>query len=152
VVADVSETATVWSRLGAVYDAARASIESAIAAESVLGWVGCHISHSYHSGASLYFTFAFIGGEPRGVLQRYLRVKKAAEDAFLASGATLSHHHAVGYEHLPWLEQDISAAGMAGLRGLKQGLDKDDVMNPGKLGSGLSFEEWGLAGEEVTRT
>jgi alkyldihydroxyacetonephosphate synthase len=146
IVSDVSETAAVWSRLPEVYETTRRAIEQAIAREGVSGWVGCHISHTYHSGASLYFTFAFPGSSrDADVLPQYLRVKKAAEDAFIASGATLSHHHAVGYEHLPWLERDISAAGMVGLRALKQGLDRDDVMNPGKLGAGLTFAEWGLA-------
>jgi alkyldihydroxyacetonephosphate synthase len=69
--------------------------------------VGCHVSHTYHAGASLYFTIGFIPKEG-DELVRYLRVKRAAEDAFLQNGATLSHHHAVGYEHLPWLEQEIS--------------------------------------------
>jgi alkyldihydroxyacetonephosphate synthase len=152
VVADVSETATVWRKIAGVYHAARASIANAIAAEGMPGWVGCHISHSYHSGASLYFTFAFTGSSRQEeVLSQYLRVKRAAEDAFLASGATLSHHHAVGYEHLPWLERDVSAAGMAGIRGLKQGLDKDDLMNPGKLAAGFGFADWGLGPGEARK-
>jgi alkyldihydroxyacetonephosphate synthase len=152
VVSDVSETAAVWSRLPAVYETTYRAIQAAIAREGARGWVGCHISHTYHSGASLYFTFAFTApGREEDVLPQYLRVKKASEDAFIASGATLSHHHGVGYEHLPWLERDVSPAGMAGLRALKQGLDRDDVMNPGKLGAGLTFAEWGLPDEELER-
>ncbi len=38
-------------------------------------------------------------------------VKSAIQQAFVDSGATLSHHHAVGTEHARWLEQDISAPG-----------------------------------------
>jgi alkyldihydroxyacetonephosphate synthase len=146
VLADVSETATVWSRLLPLYEASRRAIEDAIAAGGTPGWVGCHVSHSYHAGAALYFTFGVVAREGHEMAQ-YLRVKKAAEDSFLENGASLSHHHAVGYEHLPWLEQDVSVAGVKAIQGLKRGLDPDGVMNPGKLVSGFTFTDWGLPPE-----
>jgi len=146
VLADVSETSTVWSNLLPLYESSRRAIQSAIDAEGTPGLVGCHISHSYHAGASLYFTFGFAAKGGDG-LRQYLRIKKSAEDTFLENGATLSHHHAVGYEHLPWLERDISPAGLTAIEALKSGLDPLGVMNPGKLARGFSFEEWGLGKE-----
>ena len=143
VMADVSETCTVWSKLLPLYEASRGAIQAAIVAEGTPGVVGCHISHSYHAGASLYFTFGFVA-KKGDELGQYLRIKKAAEDSFLDNGATLSHHHAVGYEHLPWLQRDISAAGLTAIEALKSGLDPKGVMNPGKLARGFGFEEWGL--------
>jgi alkyldihydroxyacetonephosphate synthase len=141
VLADVSETSTIWSNLLSLHEKSLCAIQKAIDAESTPGTVGCHLSHSYDSGASLYFTFGFAaaGGEEMG---QYLRIKKAAQDSFLDHGATLSHHHAVGYEHLPWLERDISSTGLAALEALKAGLDPNGVMNPGKLSRGFGFEEW----------
>ena len=141
VLSDVSETCTVWSNLLPLYEASRRAIQTAIDAEGKPGLVGCHISHSYHTGASLYFTFGFLAkaGDEMG---QYLRIKKAAEDTFLENGATLSHHHAVGYEHLPWLERDISPAGLTAVEALKSGLDPQGVMNPGKLARGFGFAEW----------
>ena len=59
VLADVSETATLWSNLLPLYEAALAAIQGAIDAEGLTGVAGCHISHTYHAGASLYFTFGF---------------------------------------------------------------------------------------------
>ena len=141
VMADVSETATLWRNLLPLYESASRAIQAAIDAEAVPGIVGCHISHTYHTGASLYFTFG-MRATPGQEMAQYLRVKKAAEDAFLAGGATLSHHHAVGYEHLPWLEADISPAGMTAIEALKRGLDPGGVMNPGKLSRDFSFEDW----------
>jgi alkyldihydroxyacetonephosphate synthase len=74
-----------------------------------------------------------------------LYIKKAAEDAFMAGGGTLSHHHAVGSEHLPWVEADISPTGVKAVRALKDGLDPKGVMNPGKIIPGPNpVEEWGL--------
>ena len=42
------------------------------------------------------------------------------------------HHHAVGTEHARWLE-DISAAGVAMVRALLEGVDPGGNLNPGKI-------------------
>ena len=149
VVCDVSETSTVWSNLLPLYHSTIESIEKAIEETGVAPFAGCHISHCYHTGTSLYFTFACMENESGG-LRQYLLIKKAAEDAFLRGGATLSHHHAVGFEHAPWLEEDISETGVLAVRSVKEGLDPGGVMNPGKiLPDDRPFEGWGLEGEEV---
>ena len=92
----------------------------------------CHLSHSYHSGACLYFTFAFKhdGVDP---LAQYDQLKSAIQQAFVDSGGTLSHHHAVGTEHAPWLEQDISAPGVHMIDGLFTAMDPGRNFNPGKI-------------------
>jgi alkyldihydroxyacetonephosphate synthase len=129
--ADVSETAAPWSKLQGLYDATIASANSAYAELGCTGWVMCHLSHSYHSGACLYFTFAFVTGEdPIG---EYDIVKRAIQQSFIDCGGTLSHHHGVGTEHSPWLEQDISTEGTAILRGLFESTDPQGILNPGKI-------------------
>ena len=106
---DVSETAAPWSKLhAAVRQRDRRRRTQAYAQIGVTGWIMCHLSHSYHSGACLYFTFAFRHDEVDPLAQ-YDLVKSAIQQSFVDSGGTLSHHHAVGTEHAPWLEQDISA-------------------------------------------
>ena len=67
------------------------------------------------------------------MLAQYDVVKSAIQQAFVDNGATLSHHHAVGTEHAPWLEQDISEPGTAMLRALFDGTDPDHRLNPGKI-------------------
>jgi alkyldihydroxyacetonephosphate synthase len=52
----------------------------------------------------------------------------------LEHGGTVSHHHAVGRDHAPWLEAEIGATGLATLRAAKAQLDPQGVMNPGVLG------------------
>jgi alkyldihydroxyacetonephosphate synthase len=133
--ADVSETAAPWSRLGPLTDAVRAAADGAFATIGVRGWLMCHLSHSYHSGACLYFTFAFVpaSGSTRDPLAQYDVVKAAIQQAFIDSGATLSHHHAVGLEHAPWLAPDISPAGVAMVRALFDGIDPGHNLNPGKI-------------------
>jgi alkyldihydroxyacetonephosphate synthase len=133
VLADVSETAAPWSGLAAVYDDVTERARAAFVELGVPGYVMCHLSHSYHSGACLYFTFAITPSGTREPLDEYGVVKSAIQQAFVDSGATLSHHHAVGTEHAPWLEQDISKPGVAMLRALFDGFDPGRNLNPGKI-------------------
>lgn len=142
VTADVSETATVWSNLLPLYEATMGAIRDGVLESGVPLWSGCHISHTYRSGASLYFTFGFMQQSGRE-MEQYLRVKRAAQQSFMDHGATLSHHHGVGTEHLPWLAADISPLGLKAVAAIKQGLDPGNVMNPGRLQPSLqAFKDW----------
>jgi alkyldihydroxyacetonephosphate synthase len=132
VTTDVSETATVWSNIAKLYQDSTAVLRAEISKSGSRPWAGCHISHSYPCGASLYFTFGFqqqLGRE----MEQYLQVKRAVQQSFIDNGATLSHHHAVGTEHLPWLAADISPVGVKAVSAIKQGLDPANIMNPGRL-------------------
>ena len=131
--ADVSDTAAPWSALPTVYGNVVANAQAAFDDLRVRGYIMCHLSHSYHSGACLYFTFGFMPSGAREPLEEYDVVKSAIQQTFVDSGATLSHHHAVGTEHAPWLEQDISAPGVAMLRALFDGMDPGANLNPGKI-------------------
>jgi alkyldihydroxyacetonephosphate synthase len=133
VLADVSETAAPWSLLPTVYDNVMSAAHSAFRALGVPGYIMCHLSHSYHSGACLYFTFALKPSPEGDPLAQYGVVKSAIQQTFVDSGATLSHHHAVGTEHAEWLEQDISAPGVAMLGALFDGVDPGANLNPGKV-------------------
>ena len=130
---DVSETAMPWSRLTPVYDAVCAAAYSAFAQVGVQGYLMCHLSHSYHAGACLYFTFAFVPTPGGDMATEYAVIKSAIQQAFVDNGATLSHHHAVGTEHAQWLEQDISAPGVAMIEALFAGIDPGRHLNPGKI-------------------
>ncbi len=70
---DVSETAAPWSELRGLYDEVTGAAARAIAEQGVGGYVMCHLSHSYHSGACLYFTFA---DQPVGDARRARRVRR----------------------------------------------------------------------------
>ncbi len=131
--ADVAETAAPWSALSSLYDKVMADARDAFDELGVRGYIMCHLSHSYHAGACLYFTFGFKPTGRRDELDEYGIVKSAIQQAFIDSGATLSHHHAVGTEHAQWLEEDISTPGVAMLRALFDGIDPGANLNPGKI-------------------
>ncbi|MDX2853769.1 FAD-binding oxidoreductase [Streptomyces sp. PA03-3a] len=128
---DVSETAGPWSKLRGIHAAVYEAADSAYEEIGRTGWTMCHMSHSYHSGACLYFTFAFVfGDDPLG---EYDTVKRAIQQAFIDAGGTISHHHGVGLEHAPWLEEDISAQGVAVMSGLFEAVDPGGNFNPRKI-------------------
>lgn len=132
VMVETLETATRWSNLERLHREVCGAIARSLAAEGTPGLVMCHISHLYETGASLYFTFLARQREGEALAQ-WQAVKHAACEAILDGGGTITHHHAVGRDHAPWLEREIGREGLAALRALKQQLDPTGIMNPGKL-------------------
>jgi alkyldihydroxyacetonephosphate synthase len=61
------------------------------------------------------------------------QLAKAAACGAIAGLGTITHHHAVGVDHAPYLEQEIGALGLEVLGAIKKTLDPDGIMNPGKL-------------------
>ena len=133
---DTLETAASWSKIEALASAVRTALENTIRetapTQGGKGIVMCHISHAYPDGASLYFTFIF----PRalhGEIAQWQTIKKAASEAIVSHGGTISHHHGVGEDHLPWMAQEKGALGIEVLRAIKQTLDPNGILNPGKV-------------------
>lgn len=132
VLVDTLETAATWTRLLETYRAVGAALRGALAARGTPALVGCHVSHLYPTGASLYFTF-LARQEAGAELEQWHAAKTAAGDAISAVGATITHHHAVGRDHAPWLGAEIGELGLELLRSAKATLDPTGIMNPGKL-------------------
>ncbi len=128
VLVETLETATFWSNLDHVYADVKAALTGALSDGAI---VLCHISHVYETGASLYFTVATKQADDP--LAQWQAAKTAASDAMVDAGATITHHHAVGTDHKPWLEREIGPVGVQVLRAVKESLDPDGVLNPGVL-------------------
>ncbi|WP_282004816.1 FAD-binding oxidoreductase [Propioniciclava sinopodophylli] len=131
VMGDVSETAAPWSRINTLHDSVYVAAQDAFDKLGKQGFIMCHLSHSYHVGACLYFTFAFQAGEEPD--REYATVKTAIQQAFVDNGGTLSHHHGVGMEHAPWMEQVVSTEGVNLMRTLFAATDPGNHLNPGKI-------------------
>jgi alkyldihydroxyacetonephosphate synthase len=126
------ETAHTWRRLGELYDGVRAAIGTSLAAQGTPGIVMCHLSHAYPDGASLYFTF--IASRRRGTeLEQWRATKAAASEAVVEAGGTITHHHGVGRDHVPYMRAEVGDVGVETLRAVKDRLDPAGIMNPGKL-------------------
>ena len=128
VMVETLETATTWSNLAALRSAVTRALEGSLAAPLVL----CHASHVYATGASLYFT-AFAAQDRDDPAGQWQRAKAAAMDAIVGAGGTITHHHAVGADHAPWLPAETGRLGHDVLRVLKERCDPAGIMNPGKL-------------------
>jgi alkyldihydroxyacetonephosphate synthase len=124
VLVETLETATSWSNLATLYRAIRAALPGVL--------VGCHVSHLYGTGASLYFT-VFAGREDDDPAGQWRALKTAATDAIVDAGGTLTHHHAIGRDHAPWLAAENGALGVELVRAVKERCDPAGIMNPGKL-------------------
>jgi len=122
------ETAAYWSAVPELADEVRAALAAALPTAVV----ACHVSHAYETGASLYFTVLAPRDEHDPVGQ-WQRAKRAAGDAIARRDGTITHHHAVGVDHLPWLRAEIGDLGAEALRAVKAALDPTGIMNPGKL-------------------
>ncbi|HZI92135.1 MAG TPA: FAD-binding oxidoreductase [Thermoleophilaceae bacterium] len=132
VMVETLETATTWSGLHGLYATVGGALRESLAARSTPPAVMCHVSHLYPSGASLYFTF--LARQEQGAeLEQWRGAKTAACDAIHAAGGTITHHHAVGTDHAPWMEAEVGALGIEALRAVKERVDPTGVMNPGKL-------------------
>jgi alkyldihydroxyacetonephosphate synthase len=126
------ETATHWSNLPVLYAAVGDALRRSLSERGTPPLVMCHVSHLYRSGASLYYTF-LARQEPGAELEQWRAAKTAACDAIVANGGTITHHHAIGRDHAPWLAAEVGETAIDVLRAAKQRLDPAGIMNPGKL-------------------
>ena len=128
--AETLETAATWTNLPKVYDAVRVALRMTLGDGAV---VGCHVSHIYPTGASLYFTI-IAAADPHRRVEQWLETKNAVNDAIVGAGGTISHHHAVGTAHRDHVWTDLGGpVGVAMLRAVKHAVDPRGVLNPGKL-------------------
>ena len=125
------ETATNWSNVPALKTAVTEALTTSLAESGTPALVLCHISHVYPTGASLYFTV--VAGQRGNPIEQWRKAKTAASDAMVRTGATITHHHAVGADHRPWMRDEVGDLGVTVLRAVKATLDPAGILNPGKL-------------------
>lgn len=130
-VVETLETATTWSNLATLRTAVTTALAESLGAQGTPPLVMCHISHTYKTGASLYFTVVCAAGDDP--LTQWGKAKRAAGDAIVAAGGTITHHHAVGRDHQPWLADEIGELGIEVLQAVKSALDPAGILNPGNL-------------------
>lgn len=128
---DTMEVAGLWRDLPELYVAVRDALQEHV--DLVLA----HVSHVYDTGASIYYTLGAVNeGDEIQALARYDAAWEAGQRAALAVGATASHHHGIGLLRAPYLAEELGPAGFDVLRRVKDALDPDHILNPGKLGLG----------------
>jgi alkyldihydroxyacetonephosphate synthase len=129
---DTLETACEWHCLLPLYHTVREKIIRCLRELGLPGLVMAHISHVYPNGSSLYFIILaqpVLGKE----LAQWHEIKRVASEAILCAGGALSHHHGIGLDHAPWLEQQVGTLAATLLQSYKSIVDPCSIMNPGKL-------------------
>lgn len=126
-IVDTMEVAGLWGRLPELHSAIGSTLSEASEA------VGCHLSHPYGSGASLYFTFLLRAEDDQAAERAYLAAWESAVAACRSAGGVITHHHGIGLLKAPFLADEIGATGIAALRAIKGALDPAGILNPGKL-------------------
>lgn len=122
---DTMEVAATWSRLGALHKAVREALGRHV-------FVMAHLSHAYPDGCSIYFTFAGSAPTVAQAEAKYDAAWRAAIDAAIGAGGTLSHHHGVGRSKAPRLGVELGL-GIDVVRALRGVFDPAGIMNPGNL-------------------
>jgi alkyldihydroxyacetonephosphate synthase len=130
--ADVFETTALYGHAIGLWRAVKTAVRDVWKAEGKQGWIGCHTAHQYKHGCCLYFTYAGQQHDDSD-LATFLKVKRAATEAMLRYKGNLSHHHGIGYEHIPWMARHYGPVGLALVQKIKSELDPNDICNPYKV-------------------
>jgi alkyldihydroxyacetonephosphate synthase len=128
---DTLETVAFWSALPGLYSGVSAAVRDCLAGLGTPPVILCHISHAYPAGASLYFTIAC--AQLDDPVAQWRAAKTAANDAILAAGGSITHHHGVGVDHREAYAQEVGAPAIELLRAVKRTLDPAGILNPGIL-------------------
>jgi alkyldihydroxyacetonephosphate synthase len=132
VLSETFESAITWDRFEAFYRTVLERTNGAVHEVCGGGVVTCRFTHVYPDGPAPYFTIlapARVGGE----LEQWAEIKRAASDAVMACGGTITHHHAVGRDHRPWYDRQRPDPFATALAAAKAALDPVGALNPGVL-------------------
>ena len=130
---DTFETAITWDRLADFHANVKAATEAAIQqATGAPGHVSCRFTHAYPDGCAPYFTL-HAKATPGRELAQWKEIKQAASEALIREGGTITHHHAVGRDHMPWYTAQRPALMGEALAAVKARLDPKGMLNPGVI-------------------
>jgi alkyldihydroxyacetonephosphate synthase len=132
VLSETFETAITWERFPAFHATVLGAAQSAVQEICGAGSVTCRFTHVYPDGPAPYYTI--LAPARRGSeLEQWREIKRAASDALIEAGGTITHHHAVGRDHRPWYDRQRPEAFASALRAAKEALDPTGALNPGVL-------------------
>jgi alkyldihydroxyacetonephosphate synthase len=132
VLSETFETAITWERFPAFHDRVLSDVGDAVQNACGEGTVTCRFTHVYPDGPAPYYTI--LAPARRGAeLEQWAEIKRAAAEAVIAGGGTITHHHAVGRDHRPWYDRQRPEPFAAALRAAKAALDPRGALNPGVL-------------------
>lgn len=131
-IVETFETACTWDRFEELQSAVNTAAATAFADLGITGAVTCRFTHVYPDGPAPYFGI-YAPGTWGQTVEQWDQIKAAVSQALWSSGATITHHHAVGRDHRPWYDQQRPEPFADALRAAKATLDPAAILNPGVL-------------------
>jgi alkyldihydroxyacetonephosphate synthase len=132
VVAETFETACTWRDLPRLHRTVVERASQAIASICGTGQIGMRLTHVYPNGAAPYYT-VLAPGRHGSLVAMWDEVKAAVSEAIIDAGGTITHHHAVGRDHMTGYRRQRPTAFARSLAAVKDELDPDGILNPGVL-------------------
>ncbi|MDQ3858543.1 MAG: FAD-binding oxidoreductase [Actinomycetota bacterium] len=123
------EAVATYGRILAVYDAVREAMRPY---ERDALTIKIHFSHWYPWGTMIYGRFVVPDGGAEAVTL-HDRIWEDGVRAILGAGGVMNDHHGVGLKLAPYMRAQ-HGGGLDALRRIKEALDPNGIMNPGKLG------------------
>jgi alkyldihydroxyacetonephosphate synthase len=126
------ETAVTWDQFSEFHASVVQATQAAVERVCGRGMVSCRFAYLYPDGPAPYYT-VLAQARPGAGVEQWAEIKAAASAALLASGGTITHHHAVGRYHRPWYDQERPQLFAAAYAAARRVLDPEGIMNPGVL-------------------
>ncbi|HEV3124579.1 MAG TPA: FAD-binding oxidoreductase [Candidatus Dormibacteraeota bacterium] len=131
-ISETFESAITWDRFASLHGAVTTATREALTDACGTGLLSCRFTHVYPDGCAPYYT-VIAPGRPGSSISQWQQIKRAASEAILANGGTITHHHAVGRDHRPWYDRQRPDLFAAALQAAKRQLDPASILNPGVL-------------------
>jgi len=129
-VGDTIDIVATYDKLENIYYAMKEAMEAHDAI------VMSHFSHMYQNGGSIYMIFFSSRATAEDAWATYKKIWDDGVAACLREGGTMSHQHGVGLSRSTYTEDELGSAFQV-LKQIKEVLDPNGIMNPGKLGLGV---------------
>ncbi len=129
-ITDTIDIVATYDKLENVYHAMKEAMEAQDAI------VMSHFSHMYQNGGSIYMIFFSSQPDAETAWAVYKSIWDEGVAACLREGGTMSHQHGVGLTRSTYTEDELGSSFHI-LQQIKDSLDPNGIMNPGKLGLGV---------------
>lgn len=125
------DTVATFSNIENVYWAMKKTVQENFPQAAFIG----HFSHWYEWGCMLYARFIIDEPpeDPHEALALYNKIWDMAIRAAIKEGGVINEHHGVGLK-LGRIMKDLYGPAFKVLQGIKETLDPNNIMNPGKMG------------------
>jgi len=128
IVFDTLEIASLWENAATIYHSV---LESMNEVKGML-MISAHVSHFYPNGVGIYFTFGGVPPKGKTDLEFYQECWDTTIKAVIEGGGSIAHHHGIGINRAHWMDKEWGNA-MNTLRQIKELLDPNNILNPGKI-------------------